>query len=238
MSTKSWNAVGLSPFHHKLVDLGAVMVETDGWQRPSRFTFIEDEVDRLRQAVGLLDISPDGKLSLQGREIDGLLAAVFPGMSPLEVGRAETWRIDGGLSGDEVGLARLADDEVFAVTGPGEATGLAERLLHTEPDCAHAVDVTSAFAGVRVTGRYAHHLIRALVEVDTSPAAFADGACAQLRAAEVYGLLIRQDIGGLPSFDLYFGREYGDYMWDALTQSGEQYNVAPYGLQALALLKC
>jgi len=55
--------------------------------------------------------------------------------------------------------------------------------------------------------------------------------------AEVHGTLLRIDTGGLPSFDLYFGREFGEYLWDALLEAGGEYSVAPFGIEAMARLK-
>ena len=36
---------------------------------------------------------------------------------------------------------------------------------------------------------------------------------------------------------LSFGREFGEYMWNVLVESGEEYGVAPFGIEALARLR-
>ena len=60
--------------------------------------------------------------------------------------------------------------------------------------------------------------------------------CVQAPVAEVHGTLLRRDAGGLLSFELYYGREYGEYVWDALMGAGEEYGVSPFGVEALKSL--
>ena len=87
--------VGLSAMHYQHVGLGAVMVEADGWQCPIRYGSVEEELEQVRQGVGLCDVSPTGKLLLQGEAIDDMLGAGFPKLGTLNVGdaRAQSLKI-------------------------------------------------------------------------------------------------------------------------------------------------
>ena len=58
--------------HHLHLELGAKMVEAGGWQRPAVYTTVDEEVERLRGAAGITDVSPDGKISLQGIGVGGM----------------------------------------------------------------------------------------------------------------------------------------------------------------------
>ena len=71
-----------------------------------------------------------------------------------------------------------------------------------------------------------------LTEFDTSYEAFPNLRCAQARFAEIHGTLIRTDLGPLPSYDLFFSREFGEYMWDAIFEAGEEFGVGAVGLEA------
>ena len=57
-------------------------------------------------------------------------------------------------------------------------------------------------------------------------------SCAQTRCAEIHCTLIRTDLGPLPSYDLFFPREFGEYMWDAIFEAGEEFGVAAVGFEA------
>ncbi len=233
----SRNPVALTAMHHLHVALGATMVESDGWQRPARYTSVEDEIGRVRQAVGLCDVSPVGKLNLQGEDIDSLLAATMDGIGHVEIGRVGEGRLKRGERDQDVVVARLARDEVLLLTAPGQGASVSRSLGQALAGCAHVVDITSALAGVKIVGPQAHRLLAHVTEVDTSPATFPNMSCAQGMVAEIRGTLLRRDIGRLLSYELLFGREFGEYMWDVLLESGEEYGAAPFGIEALARLR-
>jgi sarcosine oxidase subunit alpha len=232
-----WNPVRLTAMHHKHVALGAAMVERDGWRQPARYTTVEQELERLRAGAGLSDISPLGKLLIQGDELDTLLLTCFDAVTSLEIGIVARRSAPKGKAPAPVVLARLAQDEVMALTGPGQAQSLAEALAEEPGRCAKGVDLTSALAGARITGPSAGLLLESITELDLSPAGFPDLRCARSKVAEVHGTLLRMDIRGLPSFDLYFGREFGEYLWDVLMEAGAEYGVAPVGIEAMARLQ-
>ena len=44
------------------------------------------------------------------------------------------------------------------------------------------------------------------------------------------------DQAGVPSYQLYFGREFGEYIWDVLMDAAQRYGGAPVGFQAMERL--
>ena len=52
--------------------------------------------------------------------------------------------------------------------------------------------------------------------------------------AEVRATLLRVDHGAVPGYELYFGRDYGEYMWDSVLEAGEPAGLTPVGTEALA----
>jgi sarcosine oxidase subunit alpha len=77
-------------------------------------------------------------------------------------------------------------------------------------------------------------VLTGLTEIDTSDMAFPDLSCAQGMVAEVRATLLRVDRGGVPGYELYFGRDYGEYMWDSVLEAGEPAGLTPVGTEALA----
>ena len=226
--------VALSGMHHMHVAQGANMVESDGWQRPSRYTSVEEESDRLREFVGICDISPVGKINIQGEDIDSLLGTAFPDVKELDIGHMIKQRSQGADGRQDVVLARLAADELMVLTPPNKVTVLAESLGQASEQRVHPVDVTSGLAAVKIAGPLSPRLLSAVTELNTFASAFPDMTCAQGKVAEVHGLLLRRDFGALTSFELYFGREYGEYMWDVLMEAGAEYSITPFGTETLA----
>ena len=226
------NPIKLSAMHHQHVASGAAMVEADGWRQPVRYTSADQEAEQVRTAGGLCDVSPAGKLSLQGEEVERLLSNALDGAKMPAVGTVERVGSDGGPRL----VARLAYDECLVLTGPTERDSTAQALEAHAAGCAHVVDVTSALAGIGVVGPLGHLLLASVTELDVDPDTFADMSCAQASVAEVHGTLLRLDIGGLLSYELYFPREFGEYMWTALVEAGEHLGVRPVGIEAIASL--
>ena len=129
-------------------------------------------------------------------------------------------------------LARLTTDECLVLSDAAELSKWITALDESGDDCVHFLDHTSGLAGVRLTGPGSDQLLSKLTELDTSPEAFPNLSCAQTRCAEIHGTLIRTDLGPLPSYDLFFPREFGEYMWDAIFEAGEEFGVAAVGFEA------
>lgn len=220
----------LTAMYHMHLAQGATMVDDAGWQRPARYTDVDDELARLRESVGICDLSPLAKTSLQGDDLD----AAFPGAGALAVGHVSRRPLPG--TSDSVTLARMSANEAMTIGAPTAGPGLAETLDGHDDACVHAVDVTSGMAGVAIVGPSARLVLAGITDLDLSQAAFADMSCAEGRFAEVYGLLLRLDRGGLPGYQLFFGRDFGEYLWDALVESAQHYGGGPVGTEALKRL--
>ena len=226
--------------HHLHLELGAKMVEAGGWQRPAVYTTVDEEVERLRGAAGITDVSPDGKISLQGIGVGGMVGGAFAEARPMEnmySGKCAFVAASGKPDGPPVLLARLASDEMVAFTGPPEREGVRDSLASHAGPTTQAVDLTSALAGAAITGPSAALVLSSVSGLDTSPSNLPDMGCAQGEAAGVHGIFVRADRGVVPGYRLYFGREYGEYVWEALLDAGREYGAAPVGTEALARLR-
>ena len=220
-----FNPIRRSAMHHKHLLLGALMVERDGWQQPAHFGSAEAEAKHLREALGICDISPRAKFVLKGDQAEQLVSRVFPTALIPDVGEIIVEAHAGGIHGANAALCRLAQDEIICVATTGLAT------------CAHSLDISSAFAGVSIAGPQASHLLAMISELNTSDAAFPNLRCAQSKFADIHGTLLRIDLGNLPNYQLYFGREFGEYMWDALVEAAEVCGGAPVGFEAMDQLQ-
>ena len=223
----SFTPVKKSAFHHKQLAIGAHMVERDGWRQPAYYSSVDQESRLLNEVAGVCEISPSGKVLAQGDDLDDFLRKVLLVDKTPAVG--EVRRVTLPARGR---LARLTTDECLVLCEPAELPNWAKALGESGDDCIHFLDHTSGLAGVRLTGPESDQLLSKLTELDTSPEAFPNLSCAQTRCAEIHGTLIRTDLGSLPSYDLLFPREFGEYMWDALFEAGEEFGVAAVGFEA------
>ena len=232
-------AIGLTAMHHLHVELGATMTEEAGWQRPAVYSTVDEEVDLLRGAAGISDISPDGKISLQGSGILGMVGDAFAETrsgESLRVGECRVVTSSGRQGEPAVLLAQLAADDMLVITGPLERGAVHTVLAGHAVPTAQAVDVTSALAGAAITGPSAASVLSTVSGLDASADSLRDMGCAQSEIAGVHGVFVRADRGGVSGFRIYFGREYGEYVWEAILDSGRDCGAAPVGIEALARL--
>ena len=232
----TWQPVKRSGMHHKHLAHGAAVVERDGWQQPASYATVETEVRYLKETVGILDVSPACKLLLKGENLGRLLSIAFSVADEPVAGNVRLAAFASESAPARTVLARLASDEILALAPAGLATVLTSNLVEDPSGCAHVIDLTSGLAGVGITGPHAGHILEAISELDTSNATFPDMRCAQSKFADIQGILLRMDQAGVPGYQLYFGREFGEYIWDVLMEVAQRHGGAPVGFQALERL--
>lgn len=227
----------VSAMHHRHLALGATMVEVDQWRRPERYTSSEEELGAIHQGVGLCDISPVGKLIIQGRDIESFLGKTFS--SAPKVGRIEQQALSSSDDSTpvEVMACRLCDDEVLIISASDKVRSVAQELEEGMSECVHLVDMTSALAGLNIVGPNSRDTLAKLTELDLSPVALPNLSCVQGSVAEVHATLMRHDGGGESGYEIYFGRDLGEHVWDAIMEAGEEFQIRPFGLAALQELR-
>ncbi len=228
----SFSPVKKSAFFHRQLAMGAHMVEQDGWLQPAFYSDVDHETQLLNECVGISDVSPACKLLLQGDDMGRFMNDVLRSDESLATG--DVRQVSDPAQGR---LARLTADECLILCEPETLPDWADALGERSSDCVHIVDQTSGLCGVRLTGPGSDALLSKLSEFDTSPCAFPNMKCAQSRFAEIHGTIVRADLGPLPSYDLFFSREFGEYVWDAIFEAGEEFGAAAVGFEAADLVQ-
>lgn len=224
----TFTPIARSALHEVHEALGAAFAEAAGWQVPRSYANPEQEAARVREAVGLVDASVLGKLALRGRD-----AAALVGSGDGHGRVARRLRLEG--DGPALALP-LAPDEWLLLTAPGGAPGVAARLTPRLAGCAHLTDLTSALAALRLAGPRAPELLPRLFPLDLSPPVFPNLAVLQGPFAKVRAVIVRDDLGPLPSYLLLIPRDVAEYLWEAILEAGHEVGLAPVGVAALPRL--
>ena len=224
----------LTAMHGSHQELGAEFIFRDGWKLPGRYSPVDEETAMVKDAGGIFDISPIGKLSFQGAKALEEIARALSLPEPLAVGRSVKCASPTASedSRESVTVAGLTYDEAMVFTSPGARESVAEALEEQLSGRAHMIDLTSAWAGIGVIGPRATEALARIVDLDLDPERFPDGACAQAKGAEVHTLIIRGDVSGEWGCQLYVTRDYGEYMWESLIHGGRGVGVGPVGIEA------
>ncbi len=217
------------------------------WIRPDHYGDPAGEVLNTRRNVGIMDVTPLGKLDLRGPDVPKLLSHLYTNKwMKLAVGSVRYGVMCGedGVILDDGVTGRLGDQHyMMTTTSSGAATvwEWAENWLQTEhPDWqVHVTPVTSGYTSINVAGPESRRLIRRVVEdVDLDPEAF---RYMQVRTATVAGIrdcfMWRIGFTGELSFELHVPAGHGLHVWEALLEAGQDLGVGPFGVECQRIMR-
>jgi methylglutamate dehydrogenase subunit C len=245
----------LAPSHGWAKEQGAVFVETGPWLRalyyPQRGEEAQDSVDRevatVRNQVGVCDVSTLGKIDVQGSDAGALLDRVYANtFSTLPVSKARYGLMlrEDGFVLDDGTTARLAEDHYFMTTTTANAVKVMQHLefcqqcLWPELDV-QMVSVTEQWAQFAVAGPRARDVLQAVVDpaYDLSNEAFPYLACGDVAVSGIPARLYRLSFSGELAYEIGVPARFGDSLARAIMEAGAPYGIAPYGTEALGVLR-
>ena len=233
----------MQPWHERH---GAVPLVAGQWIRPEHYGDPAAEVTAVRTGVGIIDVTPIGKLDLRGPDVAKLLNLLYVNKwSKLGVGRVRygVMCADDGVVLDDGVTGRLGEDHyLMSTTSSGAATvwEWVENWLQTaHPDWqVHVTPVTTAYASINVAGPRSRELLARLTEVDLSAEAF---GYMTVRTGTVAGVadcvLWRIGFTGELSYEIHVPASYGLHVWERLLAAGADLGVRPFGVEAQRILR-
>ena len=245
-----------TPSHKWAVEHGADFVETGMWLRAQWFKragekgwrdSVDREVEMTRGSVGICDVTTLGKIDIQGRDAAEFLNRIYANaFLKLAVGKVRYGLMlrEDGICYDDGTTARLAENHFVMTTTTANAVVVfrnmefARQCLWPDLDV-HLISATDAWAQFAVAGPNSRALLSKVVDdLDLSNEGFAFMACAE---CTVFGgtpaRLFRISFSGELAFEIAVPARFGDSMIRALIAAGEEFNVVPYGTEALGVMR-
>ncbi|MDN6149032.1 MAG: 2Fe-2S iron-sulfur cluster-binding protein [Yaniella sp.] len=225
---------------------GATPMVAGAWIRPEHYGNPEAEVRRVREKVGIIDVSPLGKIDLRGPDVPKLLNLLYSNKwSKLDIGKVRYGAMmsEDGVVMDDGVTAHLGEDHYLLTTTSGGAgrvwDWIEEWLQAYRPEWqVHATPVTTAYTSINVAGPHARTLLSRLTDVDLSSEAF---KFMQVRTGTVAGvadtILWRIGFTGELSYEIHVPAAYGLHVWEALLEAGKDLGVGPFGIEAQRVLR-
>lgn len=242
-----------TPIHNWHMAQGAYMEPVGLWRRTycyprsgeSHQQAVHREVLNVREKVGLLDASTLGKIIVKGPDAGRFLDMLYTNvMSSLAVGKCRYGLMcneQGFLSDDGV-VARIDDDTWLCHTTSGGADRI-HAWMEDWLQCewwdwqVYVANLTEQYAQVAVVGPNARKVLERLGGMDVSKDAlpfmqWADGTLAGFRV-RVY----RISFSGELSYEIAVPAGEGLAFWQACLAAGAEYDIIPYGTEALHVLR-
>jgi heterotetrameric sarcosine oxidase gamma subunit len=217
-----------SPLHWVLTSIGANLSRRAGWEVVHDFGDVTQEVSSARSQVGLSDFSFTTKWDIQGADLGDALLQVSPG-KVLETNRAMVC---------ETGfLSRLSPNHAMWVADlPDNSVTLSRLVKHASERCLHLIDRTSGFGHLILCGPKSQSVLRRLVSLDIRESSFPHLSCAWAPMAGVRILLVRNDRRDVLAYEVIVSREYTEYLWTTIMETGQMHRIRPLGFDSMRLL--
>lgn len=199
----------------------ATVVVDRGWETVSHFTSPEEELEAVRRSVGLADLSRVPKFDVRGGR---------PGAVPELDSKAGIWPQRPGETlvtcpPESAAAVREQLDRYASAAGAGEEAPV------------YVSDVTAVYAALLLAGPESGNVLGRLADIDASDTALPNLDCVQTGVHHVHAMVARQDLGPLPAYLIFTGREYGEWLWDTVLLAGVSRGIVPFGSQAQQTLE-
>ena len=240
--------------HKASVERGAPMVETGLWYRPMFFPRASEktwrqscdrEVNLVRNAVGLCDVSTLGKIDIQGRDAAKLLDFVYTNkFSTLKSGRVRYGLMlrEDGFVMDDGTTACLAKNH-YVMTTTTAAAGPVMKHLEFVSQClrpdwdVQMISVTEQWAQFAVAGPKSRQLLNTVLGSAIDNDTFPFMGCGSVQVMGVSGRLFRISFSGEHAYEIAVPARYGDSLFRVLSSQAEALGGGHYGMEALNVLR-
>jgi len=250
-----------SPVYDKLDRLGAVWGQRYGWERANWFApvgverkdkwsfrrsnyfeHVGNECRRMRERVGIIDLTPFTKHEVRGPGAEGWLDALVANKVPVRTGRialchALTRR--GGIR-TEFTITRLPDGGFYVVSAGAAERYDADFLRKRLPADGSVTlsNVTASRGCFVVAGPRSRDVLARLIDAPLDNAAFPWLSSQVLEvglAVDVYAL--RVNFVGSLGWELHFPIEYAHHLFDALFAAGQEFGIGMAGMRAMESMR-
>ncbi len=238
--------------HERAVAGGAVFEDVGAWKRARYFpqpgedmhAAVARECHTVRTAVGVFDGSTLGKIEVVGPDAAAFLDRIYTGsFARLAVGRCRYGLMltEAGFVMDDGVVARLAPDRFHVTTTTGGAAAVLHHMedyLQTEFTDLRVwlTSITEQWAVIAVQGPLARAMIGPLIQgidLDAMPHM-------SVREAAIAGVpsrLFRVSFTGEAGYEINVPARHGAAIWDAVLAAGTAHGAAPYGTEAMHVLR-
>lgn len=208
------HALRQTSLFHEHERAGASFIEHHGWYIPAYFTRAQEEAQQLLKGAGLTDMSWMTKLDLKGYGLK-----TTPALS--------------------AGCAWCLGPQHYLITcKPPERESVIRDLFSfpvpqdlSLPPPIYVTDMTSVYAQFLLAGPRSRDILRKLTSFNVY--ALENLACGQTNIAHVHSTVLRNDLGSVWAFHILVSREYGESVWEAVLHAGHEFQLTPFGLDAL-----
>ncbi len=236
--------LALTPIHKAL---GARMAEFAGFNMPIYYpTGITEEHLRVRNKVGMFDVSHMGEFIVKGKQALDLIQSITTNdVSKLEIGHAQYSCMPNDQGGiiDDLLVYRLDEDQCsegekayMLVVNAGNIEKDWNWVVSHNHFDTRVINISDQTALLAVQGPLAIDALQSLTDVDLKSLVYY--TFTKGRFAGIDNVLISATgYTGSGGFELYFDEKHAVTLWNSILDAGHAHDILPIGLGARDTLR-
>jgi len=212
--------------------LNAKMVPFAGYQMPIQYHSIRAEHRRVRETVGVFDVSHMGEIEIRGDNAIHMVQKVtINDAAALAVGQVQYSAMcypDGGIV-DDLLVYRYPDHFLLVVNAANRDKDYQWLQKNRISGCELA-DISDDITQIAVQGKKAEATLQKLTDIPLNKIKyywFVEGILAGVNM-----LISRTGYTGESGFELYFDNQYAEKIWERVFAAGKDFKIEPIGLGA------
>lgn len=223
--------------YDKHVALGAKMVPFAGYIMPIQYHSINREHRKVRESVGVFDVSHMGEFIIRGVGAEDFINRMtVNNVHKLKVNRAQYTAMlkdHGGIIDDL--LVYRYEDRFMIVANAANREKDFNWLADHLPEGVELIDESDNTTLLAVQGRHAPEVVGRLTDADLDEIKYY-----RFIEGEINGhpaTISRTGYTGEDGFELYFDNSYAEDIWDTVLEAGRDFDIEPVGLGARDTLR-
>ena len=251
---KNYRPTRKSPMHSWHEKNNAVFVDAGLWLRPRYYKQDKEnlaeaakrEATNVRNNVGICDVTSLGKIDIKGVDSAEFLNRIYTNAwMKLPVGKARYGVMlrEDGIVFDDGTTTRISENHFHMTTTTAQAANV---LAHLEyylqvvwPELSvNVLSTTEQWAGAALAGPNSRDLLSKLFpEIDVSNEGIKFMGYKEANLFGVPARIFRISFSGELAYEINVESGYGIFMWEKIIELGKEFNIEPYGTEALSTLR-
>ncbi len=243
-----------SPMHYWHEKNNAVFVDAGVWLRPryykrgneNLFEASKREAKNVRQNVGVCDVTTLGKIDIKGPDSAEFLNRVYTNAwLKLPVGKARYGVMlrEDGIVMDDGTTTRISENHYHMTTTTAQAANVLSHLEYylqlVWPELnVNVVSSTEQWAGAAIAGPKSRYVLQKLFpDLNVSNEGLPFMGYMEGNLFGVNAKIYRISFSGELAYEVNVESDNGNYMWEKIMEIGKEFNIQPYGTEALSTLR-
>ena len=243
-----------SPMHLWHEKNKAVFVDAGVWLRPryykigneGLFEASKREAENVRKNVGVCDVTTLGKIDIKGPDSAEFLNRVYTNAwLKLPIGKARYGVMlrEDGIVMDDGTTTRISENHYHMTTTTAQAANVLSHLEYylqiVWPELnVNVVSTTEQWAGAAIAGPNSRKLLQKLFpDIDVSNEALPFMGYVESNLSGVQARIFRISFSGELAYEVNVESDNGNFMWEKIIEDGKEFEIQPYGTEALSTLR-